>query len=312
MLTGLQMFPRRSITALFLSACAALAQNQPTRPPFEVASVKLVEQGRSRLGSLRGGPGTNSPGQLSGTASLKTLLMRAYELKNYQISGPSWMDSQRYEIVAKVPADASKGQVSLMLQSLIAERFHLVAHRESRELPIFALVVGKNCPKFKESPVADQSTVDDGTPTSRNAPKLTKGADGFPDIAPGATIPRTYEVVVGGSDGILCKLWARRETMQSLADLLSSQLIRPVVDMTELREPYDFTLSWTVEPGGSGVPRLDPPPDMIEIQSTPVMSDPGLSIFTAVQAQLGLKLEQRRGPLEMLFVDQIERTPTGN
>ncbi len=201
--------------ALLLSACAATERDEQTRASFEVASVKPVRQGGLGPGPLRGGPGTNAPGQLSGAASLKALLMRAYELKNYQIAGPAWMDSERYQIAAKIPASATKGQVSLMLQSLLAERFGLAAHRETRELPIYAMVVGKNGPKFKESPAPDPNGMtaamaDDGTLARGAAPKITSGPDGFPDIPPGETVPRSYEAVVSGPDGILYKLWARR------------------------------------------------------------------------------------------------------
>jgi uncharacterized protein (TIGR03435 family) len=311
------MIRRLAAATLLLSAAGALAQNG-ARPSFEAASVKPVQSG-SASGSLRGGPGTNSPGQLTGAASMKALLMRAYDLKNYQISGPSWMDSERYAIVAKIPAGAGKLQVPLMLQSMLAERFHLAAHRETRQLPIYALIVGKNGPKFKQSPPPDQkaaaaaaAAADDGTLAKRDIPKLIKGADGFPDLAPGADVPRSYQVVVGGTDGILYKLWARRESMQQLADLLSSQLNRAVVDRTELPGQYDYALTWTIDNHGGGVPRTDPPPDQISYFSTPVLSDPGLSIFTAVQAQLGLRLEQRRGPLEMLIVDAVDKSPAEN
>jgi uncharacterized protein (TIGR03435 family) len=303
--------------ALLLSACAATGRDEPARVSFEVASVKPVRQGGPGPGPLRGGPGTNAPGQLSGAASLKALLMRAYELKNYQIGGPAWMDLERYQIAAKIPPGASQRQVSLMLQSLLAERFGLVAHRETRELPIYAMVVGKNGPKFKESPAPDPNgttaaTADDGTLARGTAPKVTAGPDGFPDIPPGETVPRSYEAVVSGSDGILYKLWARRETMQQLADRLSGQLGRAVVDMTGLNGQYDFALAWTVDSAGGIVPRTDPPPDQIESHSTPVMSGPDLSIFTAVQVQLGLRLEQKRGPLEMLIVDAVRKVPTGD
>ncbi len=275
-----------------------MAQNGPA---FEAASVKPAQKGHGS-GSLRGGPGTNSPGQLSGTATLKTLVMRAYEMKNYQVSGPAWMETERYDIAAKIPAGASQQQVSMMLRSLLSERFGLVAHSEKKVLPIYALVIARNGPKLRKSP-ADQST---GTAP----PKLTRGADGYPEIAPGAEVPHSYEVVVGGSDGILYKLWARRETMQQLADRLSSQLSRPVIDRTELKAQYDFALSWTMD--GGIVPRTDPPPDEIEMHNTTVLSDPGLSLFTAIQSQLGLKLEQTKGPLELLIVDRAERVPAGN
>jgi uncharacterized protein (TIGR03435 family) len=216
------------------------------------------------------------------------------------------MSSERYEIAAKIPAGASEGQVSLMLQSLLTERFRLVAHRESKVLPRYAMVVGKNGPRFK------QSTPDDKISARVAVPKLITGADGSPDMPPGADVPRSYEVVVGGSDGVLHKLWARRETMQQLAERLSGQLDRAVIDMTELKGQYDFALAWTMENAGGGVPRTDPPPDQIEIHSTPVISDLGLSLFTAIQAQLGSRLEQRRGPLKMLIVDRVEKTPSGN
>jgi uncharacterized protein (TIGR03435 family) len=100
--------------------------------------------------------------------------------------------------------------------------------------------------------------------------------------------------------------------MQQLADRLTAQVDRPVLDMTGLEGEYDFALTWSVEMAGGVVPRTDPPPDQIEIHGTSVMSDPGLSIFTAVQKQLGLKLEQRKAPVEMLVVDGIEKTPVSN
>jgi len=296
------------LAALLLSAGAAFPQDEPLPPSFEAASVKPYEQDRG-LGPLRGGPGTSSPGQLSGTASLKAVLMRAYALKEYQVSGPGWIDAMRYEIAAKIPAGATRAQVALMLQSLLAERFRLATHRETRELAVYTLVVAKGGPKLKESGSDNPSPAEDAT---RFSPKLTKGADGFPDMAKGETIPRSYEVVVGGSDGLMYKLWARRETMEQLADRLSAQLNRPVVDSTDLKDRYDFALTWTMENGGAGVPRTGPPPDMIDMHSAPILSDASLSIFTALQAQLGLKLEPRRRPLEMLIVDKAEKVPHGN
>lgn len=257
-------------------------------------------------GPLRGGPGTGSPGRLSGLASMRQLLMLAYGLNAYQISGPEWMDSQRYEIGATIPAGATKQQVPLMMQSLLADRFHLAVHRETRLLPFYALVVGKRGPKFQ---AAAGETVDEA---AHVIPKLERGSDGIPQLAAGAKVPRSYEVVTGGSDGLLYKLWARRMTMQQLAERLSSQFNQPVLDQTGLPGQYDFDLAWTIESTGGMVPRTSPPPDEIDIYKTPVLSDPGLSIFTAMQAQLGLKLEERKGPLPTLVVDRIDRTPTDN
>ena len=309
--------PGVRFATLLLAAFPALAQNEPARTSFEAASLKPAQPGRLGPGPLRGGPGSNFPGQLIGAASLKALLMRAYGMKSYQIGGPAWMDSERFQVAAKIPAGASQGQVSLMLQSLLAERFGLVAHRETRELSIYAMVAGKNGPKFKESPAAYErasaaAVADDGTLAKGAAPDVTTGPDGFPGIPPGAGLPRSYEAVVGGPDGILYKLWARRETMQQLADRLSGQLNCAVVDSTGLKGQYDFELAWTVDSAGGIVPRTDPPPDRIEHGSAPVMSGPSPSIFTAVQAQLGLRLERRRGPLEMLIVDKVRRIPAAD
>jgi len=294
----------RIFVALLLCTSAAPAQS------FEAASVKPAGEGGRGLGPLRGGPGTNSPGQLTGVASLKALVMRAYQLKDYQVNGPAWMDSQRYEIAAKIPAGVTLSQVSLMVRSLLAERFGLTVHRETKELPFFALAVGKTGAKLQASDQdAASAEAADGT---QFLPKFNSGADGLPEMLAGQKIPRSYEMVLGGSDGLIYKLWARRETMEQLADRLSARLNRPVLDRTELKDAYDFVLTWAMESTGGGVPRTGPPPDEIDMHSGPILSEGGSSIFNALPAQLGLRLEQRRGPLETLIVDKAEKVPTGN
>lgn len=291
------------LAGLFLMIWGAFAQ---TRLSFEAASVKPA--GPGRLVPLHGGPGTKSPGEISGAATMKTLVMRAYGLKSYQVTGPAWMDSEKYEIAAKPPAGASVEDAAAMLQSLLAERFRLVAHKETRQLPIYTMAISKSGPKLKQSTPAGEA---ENSPDVYGAPKLAKGSDGLPELLPGAALSRSYEVVLAGSDGVLYKLWARKESMRQLADRLSGQLNRPVSDQTGLTGQYDFTLVWTMEGGGT-VPRTDPPPDQIESSGTTVLSDPGLSIFAAMQRQLGLRLEQGKGPLEILIIDHVERTPTEN
>jgi len=298
----------RPAVVLALSTGVALAQSAADRPSFEAASLKPATADRRGAGPLRGGPGTSSPGELTGTASLKTLLMRAYNLKEYQISGPPWIDSGRYEIAAKMPAGATKWQVPLMLASLLVERFGLESHRQTRVLPMFALVVAKNGPKLQPGGPAGVEPSD----ATLFSPKFANGADGFPELAAGQTIPRSYEIAIGGSDGIIYKLWAHRETMEQLADRLSAQLSRPVVDQTGLNGAYDFALTWALETAGGRIPRTGPPPDEIDIHNSPILSEPGRSIFTALPAQLGLKLEARRGPVEILVIDKAAKVPSGN
>ena len=101
---------------------------------------------------MRGGPGSPDPGQITySNVSLKQVLTNAYGIKSYQVSGPKWLDSERFDIVAKIAMGATKEQFQMMLQNLLAERFKLAVHHETKELPIYALVVGKGGPKLKET-----------------------------------------------------------------------------------------------------------------------------------------------------------------
>ena len=305
------LMPLRFPLLAGLACCALFAQNEPPLA-FEAASVKPESPSTGRgPGPLRGGPGTNSPGQLTGVANLKTLVERAYQMKAYQINAPSWMESARYEIAAKIPAGSTKEQASAMLRTLLADRFHLAGHRETRELPILELVVGKGGPKLNKSD-ADANTVEPSPGEIIESPKLQKGADGLLELAPGAKLPRSYLVMVAGSDGVRIKLWARREPMSRLADDLSSYLSRPVFDRTGLDGQYDFTLDWAMDTAGGGIPRVGPPPDEIDSHPGPIGVGDSTNIFAAVQSQLGLKLEQKKGPVEVLVIDRADKIPSGN
>ena len=120
---------------IFLTCCAAFGQAAADSPTFEVASVKPAEPqtGMAIRVMMRGGPGTPDPGQLNySNVSLKNVLMAAYAVKGYQINGPKWLDSERFDIVAKIAPGATKEQFQLMLQNLLAERFKLTLHRETK------------------------------------------------------------------------------------------------------------------------------------------------------------------------------------
>ena len=182
------------------TSCAALAQSTEGPAAFEVASIKTAaptaSAGMFRV-MMRGGPGSADPGQLTySNVTLKNVLMNAYGVKGYQISGPSWLDSERYDIAAKIPKGATKEQFMLMLQNLLAERFKLTLHREKKDLPMYALVVGKSGPKMKES--VDGAVPADGAgppppPPPPGGPlgiagggRIAMGSDGFPKLPPGA------------------------------------------------------------------------------------------------------------------------------
>src|SRR5437868_2950308 len=124
------------------SGCAAWAQ--VTGPTFEVASIKPsapITDGRI-MTRIRGGPGTPDPGQFTCTnVTIKLLMINAYNVKGYQIAGPDWMDSERFDITAKISPDTTKEQFQQMLQNLLKERFHLTLHHQNKEMPMYALVV---------------------------------------------------------------------------------------------------------------------------------------------------------------------------
>lgn len=154
--------------------CALAFGQATTSLTFEVASVKpsapVPPSGRVYFGPPRGGPGTPDPGQITWTyATLRALLMTAYDVKGYQISGPAWLASERYDIAAKVPAGATQEQVDVMWQNLLLERFGLRLHHESKEFKVEELVVAKGGPKLKETAQDPTAPLPPGPPTSRMA-----------------------------------------------------------------------------------------------------------------------------------------------
>jgi uncharacterized protein (TIGR03435 family) len=205
----------------------------------------------------------------------------------------------------------------VMLQNLLAERFKLTLHREKKDLQMYALVVGKNGPKLKE--LAQEAAPKEGGPVDGPAAtmgKLTMGRDGFPVLpaAAGGRGAMAMTMMNGNA-----RMTANGQTMAGLAEMLSNQLDLPVVDMTGLTGKYDYTLYFAPEglagmrlPGGLPPP---PPPGeagggMPAANAPDAQSNPNL--FTALQEQLGLKLEQRKGPVDLLVIDHLEKAPIEN
>lgn len=272
----------------------ALAGVSPLRAQsFEVASVRRAASPPAGAGvrdSARGGPGTSDPGQVTYTnLRLKDLLLTAYGLKDYQISGPGWLDSERYDIAAKIPAGTNQEEFARMLQNLLTERFKLKLHRESRELLLYELAIAKNGPGLK--PAATDPNAAPAPPAVPGSPPAL-GTNGFPRVQPG----HSATVVADGR----IRLAARKVPVAKLADLLANQLGRPVVNRTGLTGDYDYTLEFSPEGLARGT-------------SAAAAADPDVpSLPTAVQKQLGLKLERKKGPVEVLVVDHAEQTPTEN
>lgn len=260
------------------------------QPSFEVASVK-PSAGRDfnpNLMGMRGGPGTADPEQIAYTGvTLKNILLGAYGVDSYQVSGPGWLDQERYDILAKIPSGTTEEQFNAMLRNLLAERFNLTSHHVTRELAVYELVVGKNGLKMKEADLNISSE-----------PVSNIGADknGCLELPPG------HPIMAGRvtDRGSMC-LTARMKSTGELAAFLAGPPLRnPVVDKTGLTGKYEFTLEYSQDRRSS--PGADPLATVV---------DTGPNIVDSVQ-QLGLKLESKKAPIDVLVIDHIDKVPTGN
>ncbi len=255
------------------------------RPQFEAVSIKPSAPG------ARGGGGNVLPsGRLVGkNVTLKYLMTVAYSVTNYQIFGsPDLLESQTYDVIAEAGHPADTPEIRLMLQPALEDTFHLKYHRETRELPIYSLVLAK--PGVKGGPGLVEDMSGDCAAASGEA-----AAAANPGSAPGnAPMIPCGNVNLNPNIG---RVNGRRGRILQLVDRFSTVLGRPVVDKTGLTGLYNITLTWTPDvasPGGALPPGVDPM---------------GPSLFTAVQEQLGLKLESGKGPVEVIVVDSAVKLP---
>jgi uncharacterized protein (TIGR03435 family) len=275
---------------------------------FEVASIRPVAPltpGRveaGRLLGMQGGPGTSAPGQINyGYVTLIRVLTAVYGIKAYQISGPAWLGSEHYDIVAKVPPQTTKEQLNRMLRNLLAERFNMTVHRATKVLDVYEVLVGKTGlgPKLKES------VEDPGAAGGVPAPPLRMlptDNDGFPQLPAG----RPGMIVIPSAAGK--RIVARALPLLDLLNMID--LGRPILDKTGLTGKFDFTVEYSTEGLNLPVPSVLPGGGPSPIDTSP--DEGGPSIFEAFEKQLGLKLEAKKDPVEMLVLDRIDKVPTEN
>jgi len=281
------------INLIVLACGVGHTQSTDARPTFDAASVKPAPPPDGRGGrrvAMMGGPGTDTPGRINfENIGLGAVIGKAYDVKYYQISGPGWFESERFNIIATVPPGTTKEQFRLMLQNLLADRFKLALHKETREMSIYSLGIAKNGPKLKKArpdPPADENGRANDRESRPGPP--AKDRDGYPVLGPGTTM-----AMMGDRARM-----ANKGHMQVMVDMLAGQTGRPVVDATGLTEEYQFSLYWIPRPQGTD-------PSLAE--------DPaGPDLFAALQQQLGLRLEPKKGPIEVLVVDRVEKTPSEN
>jgi uncharacterized protein (TIGR03435 family) len=284
---------------LTIMAVPVFGQTPATaRPEFEVASVKASAP--AAAGQVRIGVQIDGAMVHCSSLSLKDYIRMAYKVKDFQILGPDWIGAERFDISAKLPAGAARSQVTDMIQSLLVDRFKLKEHRETRELPVYALIVGKSGPKLKESPLDPEA---DGVPAGSTPVNVAVNAGrGGTDVSLGRGSSMSFTAN---------RFEAKKLTMAGLADTLARFEDGPVVDMTGLTGTYDFTLEFSFDElralvRASGTGRTIPPE-----AGPPPGTDSGVSILTSLQA-LGLRLEKRKAPLEVVVVDRVEKVPTEN
>jgi uncharacterized protein (TIGR03435 family) len=249
--------------AVLSTICGAATAQTP--PSFEVASVRLTEGGgrgggrgmmmMPALANIRVGPG--------GALTMRGVTLRgatrwAYSVADFQVTGPDWIDQQRYDITAKAAAEPSVDQLRLMLQALLTERFKMAVRRAPKESQVWVITVAKGGPKFKAAPA-------EGDPTIEGDPQKMR---------------------VG----------LHKTSVADVGELLSGFLRAPVLDETGLTGKFDINVDMAKYFAEQQAGQMD-------MLST---------IVTAIQQELGLKLETRKVPVDFVMIERAERTPVEN
>jgi uncharacterized protein (TIGR03435 family) len=318
----------RSICAILaLAVSAAFAQAPAAKLAFEVASIKpagpldpaAIMSGKAHVGMKIDGFRVDI-----GMFAISDLIRTAYKLKSFELVAPEWMNgmsAQRWDIMATMPPGSNKDQVPEMLQTLLAERFKLQFHKESKEHAAYELTVAKTGLKMQEAP-ADPAPVKTEPPVPGEGPKPPAGNEN-PQIKVTQTGEGGANVSIGGGEAGPMKMnvgpngmhmEAEKMPMEGLVELIGKLVNKPVVDQTGLKGKYKVALDIPMAEmmamaRAAGAPVPNPP----GTGPADAASDPSGSstIFQTVKT-LGLNLEARKLPIEIIVVDKCEKTPTEN
>jgi uncharacterized protein (TIGR03435 family) len=277
------------VIAVVVTAVALFAQ-PAEKPKFEAASVKPSTTTMFQMVRPQ-------PGRLTADASLKVIMLNAYSLAPFQVQGlPAWAESDRYQIEAKAAGNATREQLFLMLQSLLEDRFQLRVHRETKEMPVLELVAAKSGLKL---PRPQEGSC---TPSPTDAPTPVAGGRMQPPSAGPPPKPYCGNMVVRlAAEG--AQMAGGQVRMAELARMLSMAMGRAVIDRTGYTDSFDAQVDFLPDQSTSSLP---PPPP-----GSPPLDNPKPSITTAIQEQLGLRLQSGKGPVDLLVVDRVER-PSAN
>ena len=290
---GCVMSLRRALCALLLLPAVAAAQ---TTPAFEVASVRPSAEQLSQAGV--GVHIDGSQVRIIGL-TLKLYVGMAYGLKPQQIVGPDWLGQPRFDVAAKIPDRAPREQLPQMFRALLADRFQMKSHRETKEFAVFALTVSKDGLKLRPSVVPEAP--------SDKPPAVTVTAGGNASGS-GADLGGGSSFTLGNN-----RIEIRKMTMPQIAELLTRLSDRPVIDATGITGAYDLALELTPEDfmgvqirAGVNNGALIPP------QALRLLDTAAADPFTYALQKSGLSLDSRKAPLEVLVIDSIQKTPTEN
>jgi uncharacterized protein (TIGR03435 family) len=268
---GLKLDPgTRPMQAIVVTHVNATPSEEPNKGTETAARFEVADVRPSKSSTQREGLSALPGGQVEILGyTLRDLIVLAFEVRADRVAGgPKWADADRFDVIAKSPDAMSPHVMSGMLKSLIVERFKLQTHTEDRPLPVFALVTEKDSPKLKASDGAERSQCD--------------------------------LIVADQGRSFACRNTTMAQLSERLPDVAQAYFTLPMVDMTGLKGAYDFTLTWTPR----NRPRRIVLADGANQASTPTG---GLTVFEAIDKQLGLKIEERKHPMPVIVIDHAER-----
>lgn len=280
-----------------LASAAAVFAQAPARPEFEVATIRPSAQ--SPQEGVTAGVRIDGAQVRCAFLTLKDYIGIAYRIKLYQVSGPDWLGSDRFDIAGTVPAGVPTTQFPEMLQSLLEERFKLKIRRDKKDFPAYVLEVAKGGVKMQESALNDEAA-------KAGAPVSVTGSGSGQGVS--INLGRGSSYTFSNN-----KFEAKRLTMAVFAANLERFVDRPIVDMTDLKGSYDFSLDVTPEDYRAMLIRagvnagVSLPPEALRLLDGASVP----SLFDAMQ-KLGLRLDARKAPLDQLVVDEVRKTPTDN
>jgi uncharacterized protein (TIGR03435 family) len=228
---------------------------------------------------------------------MRDLIAMGYRVKLYQLSGPEWIETERYDINAKVAEGVSLEKLPEMVQALLEDRFKLRIHKDKKEMPVYALLVGKPPLKLKDS------VIDPNTPPPTSVTVTGTGSAAGVSVNMGNGSTYTF---MGG------KFEAKKVNAEAMVAVLERFTDRPMMDLTDLKGTYDFEFTVTPEDTQTLMIRaavnagVKLPPQALQL------ADNGGNPLTGAAEQLGLKLDSRKMAVDIVVVDQIQKAPTDN